>query len=143
MRVRDEDALLRLRPLAGQRGGQSGDPSQHFSNLFNAYTRAFNAEYQRTGALFQRPFGRIEVTADAYFLQLISYIHQNPQKHHFVADFRDWPYSSYHAHLSTKPTHLKREEVLVWFNGVENFARLHQDVIGPERVAALAPEDFD
>ena len=143
LRIREEEALAPLQPLARNRGGQSGDPSQHFSNLFNAYTRAFNAEYQRTGALFQRPFGRIEVTTDAYFLQLIAYIHQNPQKHRFVADFRDWPYSSYHAHLSDKPTRLKRDEVLVWFNGAEGFTRLHKQIIKPEHIEALAPEDFD
>ncbi|TEU21989.1 MAG: hypothetical protein E3J21_00945, partial [Anaerolineales bacterium] len=47
-------------------------PSQHFSNLLNAYARAFNKAYQRTGALFQRPFGRIEITSDAYFVQLVT-----------------------------------------------------------------------
>ena len=88
------------------------DPSQQFSNLFNAYAKAFNKTYWRTGTLFQRPFGRIEVDSDTYFLQLIAYIHQNPQKHGFVGDFRDWPFSSYHTLLSTKPTRLQREEVL-------------------------------
>ena len=29
-------------------------------------------------------------------LGLVLYIHQNPQKHEFVKDFREWPYSSYH-----------------------------------------------
>ena len=30
-------------------------PSQIFSNLFNAYTKAFNKSYNRHGALFERP----------------------------------------------------------------------------------------
>ena len=38
-------------------------PSQHFANLFNAYAKSFNKAYGRSGALFQRPFGRIEVTS--------------------------------------------------------------------------------
>ena len=87
-------------------------PSQHFSNLFNAYAKAFNKAYHRTGALFQRPFGRIEVASDAYFVYLVVYIHQNPQKHGFVEDFRTWLYSSYQALLSTKPTRLRREDVI-------------------------------
>ena len=33
-------------------------PSQSFSNLFNAYTKAFNKKYNRHGALFERPFQR-------------------------------------------------------------------------------------
>ncbi len=118
-------------------------PSQHFSNLFNAYARAFNKVYNRTGALFQRPFGRIEVTSDAYFVRLVTYIHQNPQKHRFVKDFRDWPYSSYHAHLSSRPTHLKRDDVLAWFDGVGHFVSAHQLPIADSEITALAPDDFD
>jgi len=68
-------------------------PSKYFSNLFNAYARAFNKAYNRTGALFQRPFGRIQVTSNTHLRHLVSYIHQNPQKHNFVDDLRDWPYS--------------------------------------------------
>src|SRR3972149_2465364 len=81
---------------------------QQFNNLFNSYAKAINKAYQRTGSLFQKRFGRIEVASDRYFLALINYIHRNPQKHGFVSDFRDYPYSSYHAMLSTKPTRLKR-----------------------------------
>ena len=65
------------------------NPSRQFSHFFNAYTRTINHTYQRTGTLFQRPFGRIPVTTGAYFARLIVYIHQNPQKHGFVEDFRD------------------------------------------------------
>ncbi len=115
-------------------------PSQHFSNMFNAYTKAVNKAYNRTGALFQRPFGRIEVTTEDYFIHLITYIHQNPQKHGLVADFRTWPYSSYHALLSTKPTRLKREIVLAWFDGLASVEALPQHKIIEH---PLAPEDFD
>jgi REP element-mobilizing transposase RayT len=87
-------------------------PSQYFSNLFNAYTKAFNKAYDRTGTLFQRPFGRIAVTSDDYLAWLVVYIHQNPRKHGFVDDFWAWPYTSYHAHLSDKPTCLQRDEIV-------------------------------
>src|SRR3990170_7367399 len=55
------------------------EPSQYFSNLFNAYTRGVNTATQRTGALFERPFERIPITSESYFLRLVVYIHQNPQ----------------------------------------------------------------
>ena len=80
---------------------------QVFSNFFNAYTKAINKAYGRTGSLFEHPFGRIQVTSEAYYSRLVIYIHRSPQKHGFVTDFRDWPYSSYHALLSAKPTRLK------------------------------------
>ena len=99
--------------------------------------------YQRTGALFQRPFGRIRIESDAHFRVLIAYIHQNPQKHGFVNDFRDWPYSSYQAHLGTKPTRLRREDVLAWFDGKAGFIEVHQQVVEGSQVSAFLPEDFE
>ncbi len=93
--------------------------------------------------MFEHPFHRIRVTTHAHLIRLVAYIHQNPQKHGFVTDFRDWPYSSYHAHLAKKPTRLKRDEVLAWFEGVERFGRAHRDMIGEQQIAALAPDDFD
>ena len=122
---------------------RSGNLSQPFSNFFNAYAKAFNKAYNRTGALFQRPFGRIEVDSDAYFTWLVVYIHQNPQKHGFVDDFRTWPYSSYRTLLSTGPTHLQRDGVSTWFDGVDNFVALHQQEVSEQKVALWVPEDFD
>ena len=117
--------------------------SQQFSNLFNAYAKAFNKTYHRTGTLFQRPFGRIEVTSDSYFMQLVTYIHQNPQKHGFVNDFRTWPYSSYQALLSTKPTRLQRDDVLTWFQGLDHFEDVHRYEVDERKIAPLVPDDFD
>jgi len=136
-RIKDEQDLSGLADLTGLK-----DPSQAFSNLFNAYARAINKAYHRTGALFQRPFGRILVTSEAYFVRLVIYIHQNPQKHGFVIDFSDWPYSSYHTLLSAKPTHLKRGAVLTWFGNADEMTATHREMIAEQQIAALAPEDF-
>ncbi len=119
------------------------DPSKQFSNLFNAYARTFNNAYRRTGALFQRPFGRIEVRSDAYFRRLVLYIHQNPQKHRFVQDFRDWPYSSYHTLLSLKQTLLQRDEVIAWFDTKDGFHFSHAQEITDPGILAFFPDDFD
>jgi hypothetical protein len=118
-------------------------PSQCFSNLFNAYTNALNRACGRTGTLFQRPFGRIEVTSNAYLTWLVVYIHRNPQKHGFVDDYRTWPYSSYHAHLSDRPTHLQREEVLEWFDGIDGLVMSHRPEAKVQLPASLVPEGFD
>ena len=142
--------LVRIKTVEEQELTGLGDlsalprkPSQQFSNLFNAYAKAFNKTYHRTGTLFQRPFGRIEVTSDSYFMQLVAYIHQNPQKHGFVNDFRTWPYSSYQALLSTKPTRLQRDDVLTWFQGVDHFEDVHRYEVDERKIAPLVPDDFD
>jgi REP element-mobilizing transposase RayT len=98
---------------------------QQLSNFFNAYTKAINKAYLRTGSLFEKRYERLEVTNDRYFLALVRYIHRNPQTHGFVKDFRDYPYSSYHAFFSAQPSFLKRSEVLSWFSGIKGFEELH------------------
>ena len=118
------------------------NPSQQFSNLFNAYAKAINKTHGRTGSLFQNPFGRVPVTSDAYFAQLITYIHQNPQKHGFVDDFRIWPYSSYHTLISTKPTRLERIEVLAWFNSMAEFRASHRLEVTEHQISSLMMDDY-
>ena len=112
-------------------------PSQQFGNLFNAYAKAINRAYDRTGSLFTNPFGRVEVTSDAHFVRVVTYIHQNPQKHGFVDDFRTWTYSSYRALISTEPTRLRRDDVLAWFGGRKGFEIAHLEEIDESLIAPL------
>ena len=112
------------------RGDLSGfkTPSQYFSNFFNAYARGVNIATQRTGAVFERPFNRIPVDGESYLMRLIVYIHQNPQKHKFVSDFRDWNYSSYHDLITNVPTRLQRDRVIQLFGSHTDFVRIHQEI---------------
>lgn len=104
------------------------EPSQYFSNFFNAYSRGVNIATQRTGALFERPFKRIPVDSESYLMRLIVYIHQNPQKHKFEDDFRNWNYSSYHELIADVPTRLQREKVMKLFGSRQDFVRIHQEI---------------
>jgi putative transposase len=119
----------------------TSNPSRAFNNLFIAYAKAFNRSFQRTGALFESPFRRKVVESDRYFTALVSYIHRNPQRHGFVDDFRDWPYSSYHAIQSSKPSRIQRETVLDWFDGRAGFEDAHvADDVDP--TAPLVADDW-
>jgi putative transposase len=120
---------VRIKEGLGDLGDLRGlkNPGQQFSNFFNAYSKAINRAYGRTGSLFENRYRRKEVTTERYFLRPIHYIHWNPQKHGFAADFRDYPYSSYHLFLMDKPTFVKRVEVLDWFGGRDGFVRQHQE----------------
>jgi putative transposase len=104
------------------------EPSQYFSNFFNVYARGINIAMQRTGALFERPFKRIPVDSETYLMRLIVYVHQNPQKHKFVEDFRDWNYLSYHDLIANVPTRLQRDRILQLFGSREDFIRVHQEI---------------
>ncbi len=119
-------------------------PSLQFGHLFNAYTKAINKAYQRTGSLFEKPFRRLEVVSDAHFINLVAYIHRNPQKHGIVDDFRAWPYSSYQEFQSKKPGRVQRDQVLNWFNDLDQFAAYHLPVQkGAGTIDYLIWEDDD
>ena len=119
----------------------SQDATQAFSNFFNSYAKGINKTYGRTGSLFEHRFRRLEVTSEAYCLRLVHYIHFNPQKHGFVADFREYPHSSYHALLSDKPTKLQRALVLEWFGGQAAFDAVHTMLSDESEIRALIAED--
>ncbi len=99
--------------------------SKQFARLFSSYTQAINKSYNRTGSLVETPFKRIEVGTESYVTDLIWYIHNNPKKHGFVDDFRGYEHSSYHSHLTNKPTKLARKQVLEWFGGMAAYKEFH------------------
>jgi hypothetical protein len=131
-----------LRPLGSETLG-SDYLSRQFSNFFNAYAKAINKAYGRTGSLFQHPFGRVPITTDRQFWNVIAYIHQNPQKHKFVNDFRDWKWSSYGIILAEKPTKLNCAEVLEWFGGKQGYLELHQQWVSDANSKWFAEDDDD
>ncbi len=99
--------------------------TQAFSNLFNAYAKAFNKQNKRTGSLFEKHFKRIKLNDENYLKQLILYVHLNP-KHHFNIDFTTYKFSSYQSIISEKETKIKRDEVLELFDEKENFIYNHK-----------------
>lgn len=117
--------------------------SQQFSNFFNAYAKSINNAYDRTGSLFQHPFGRVPITSDRQFWNVIAYIHQNPQKHKFVDDFRDWKWSSYGVLLSEKPTKLNRDVVMEWFGNKQSYVELHEQWVTDADAKWFAEDDYD
>jgi hypothetical protein len=117
--------------------------SDQFSHFFNAYAKTINKAYDRTGSLFQHPFGRVPITTDRQFWNVIAYIHQNPQKHRFVRDFRDWKWSSYGMILAEKPTKVERNAVLEWFGGKESYLELHKQWVSEADAKWFAEEDCD
>lgn len=117
------------------------DASRQFSKLFNGYAKAINKAYGRTGSLFEGRFKRLPVKSQAHLIQLVIYIHRNPEKHGFVKDFRKWPYSSYGALTSERSTRVGREAVLEWVQGQAALVDAHtgDDSTGIEH---LVPDDF-
>jgi len=99
--------------------------SNQFSKFFNAYAKAFNKRYNRTGSLLERPFDRKRVQDIKYFKNLIYYIHNNPVHHGFCKHLQDYAWSSYGSVISIKPTKIEREKIIGYFDSIGNFIDFH------------------
>ncbi|NPA44548.1 MAG: hypothetical protein GXO49_03340 [Chlorobi bacterium] len=100
--------------------------SKHFGNFFNAYAKAYNKQQNRRGSLFEDDFKRIEVKGEEYLRNLVYYLHYNPVRHGFTNGVDDWQFSSYRAFLSNKITNVEKQEVISWFEDLENFIYFHK-----------------
>lgn len=146
LRVKNEDELTQVafdqKSELSKKSDLSDAPTRAFAAFFTAYTKGINKTYLRTGRLFQEHFGRIEVDSERYFTNLVFYIHFNPQRHKFVPDFRDWPWSSYASLISAKPTRLDRAHVVSWFGGSEPLQSFHEGAVDEKLISALLLDDL-
>ncbi len=99
--------------------------SKQFANFFSSYTQAFNKQQKRMGSLFMKNFKRIKVTEDRYFRNLVHYIHYNPVEAGFCNSPAHWEHSSFQDIVSDNKTFLKRDELIDWFDDLENFKLVH------------------
>jgi hypothetical protein len=71
------------------------------------------------------PFKRKLIEDESYFKQLVLYIHNKPVHHGFCSHPVEYGWSSYLTCLSPKPTKLKRDETMEWFDNEANFKSVH------------------
>jgi putative transposase len=103
--------------------------SRQLSHFMNRYTRFINCKKRRSGTLIQGPINRKLINDDAYFINLICYIHSNPIHHGINNHHGVYPYSSYNDLIGIHPTFLERDKVLDLFGTVNNFLTAHQEFI--------------
>ena len=99
--------------------------STKWKKFFQSYALAFNRTYKRRGSLFDRPFKRNEVNRDEYITRLIRYIHQNPQKHFYTQNFREWKWSSFHEIYNKGQKRLTSCFTEEWFMSKPEFDSFH------------------
>ncbi len=128
-----EESELPVQIRNGKRG-----VSQAFSNLFNAYAKAYNLKYERRGSLFQKHPKHKEITNNKYLCQLILYVNTN-SGHHAVSEPELYEYSSFHALLGTGSTLVMRKEVHELFGDLQSFRDCLDD---KNRRIELAQESF-
>ena len=77
--------------------------SAFMHDLETAYVNWFNAVHRRSGHLFQGRFKSVPVEDNAYFANVLRYIHQNPVKSGLCIRPDDYEYSSYRDYLTDDP----------------------------------------
>ena len=102
--------------------------SNQFKNFLISYSKSFNKMYERRGSLFLDNIKRIPVHNDDYFANMIRYIHFNPVLHGFTNSPHRWKFSSIHTYYSNKRSILRRQDVIEWFGGVEEFKKFHHSI---------------
>lgn len=112
--------------------------TQAFSNLFNAYSKAFNKQNKRTGSLFEKHFKRKRVDSEDYFRTVFCYIHHNPNK-----GWENYLFSSYiyyQKETNLECFKLEKSYSLTLFEDLENLKIAHyqfksEDLQGFENLA--------
>lgn len=111
-----------------------------FGTLFNCYAQAFNKTNDRTGGLFENPFRRIQEEDDIYFMQLIKYLHFNPENHGIVHDFKQFKNSSYYDISTMKKSFIDKKSVLDYFGGLDEFRQFHSIELDEKNIISLLLE---
>ena len=68
--------------------------------IASSYVYYYNHKYLRDGHLFRERFKSEPVNDMAYFVTLLRYIHQNPQKAGLVSEVNDYKFSSWHEYFN-------------------------------------------
>ena len=73
-------------------------------------------------------------------MELIFYIHYNPQKHGLIDDFKNWTWSSYQALVSGGKTKLMRKEVIELFGNKNAFEEFHLGKVNERKISNFIGE---
>lgn len=119
--------------------------SERFRRFSLSYAKGIREQEGGNGSLFQKLFRRKLLDHQSYRTQLVLYLHRNLIHHGKAGDLSEKGWTSYYSMLSEKPTRLRRDEVLKWFDGKDNFQKLHETYVDEwkDRQKWLIEEDED
>lgn len=116
---------------------QIKDESQNLFKIMQSiqisYSNYFNKKYERVGHLFQERYKSNPVETQEYVLNLIRYIHQNPEKAGIEATDK-YKWSSYRFYLEDNDI-IDTEDILILLDGESmeekknNFIELNKKVV--------------
>lgn len=102
-----------------------GKISLIMKRMLTRYVMKFNSKYSRKGSLIENRYKSIPVENDEYFMSLIRYIHQNPQRAKIVLAPENYKWSSYNEYINKKSDITDIELVLSMME-LSEFIEFHQ-----------------
>jgi REP element-mobilizing transposase RayT/DNA-binding transcriptional ArsR family regulator len=91
------------------------------------YSYWYNNKYQRVGHLFQDRYLSEPIDSDAYLLNVIRYVHQNPLVAQMVRSTSEYRFSSYNDYLKSDAETLTDTELLLGMMKEAEFVRFHTE----------------
>ena len=93
--------------------------SRFMQCVCSVYARFFNKKYDRIGHLFQDRYASEVIESDEYFLTVLRYILQNPEKAGVCKSY-EYLWSSYRCYTYYR-TFIKRKRIMIYFNCIKDF----------------------
>lgn len=75
--------------------------SRYMHRILNAYSKFINTKYERTGHVFQGPFGAVHVRSGEQLLYLSAYVHANPLAVTEKENLLHYEWSSFQDYVKT------------------------------------------
>ena len=102
--------------------------SKAMQSLAISYSNYFSKKYEKTGHLFQNRFLSKNVETQEYLMQVIRYIHKNPEKAG-ISDLRNYTWSSFNEYIKEEKI-ITRQKFLSLFGNtmqeqIKNFKEFH------------------
>jgi putative transposase len=117
--------------------------SRIMQNVSLRYTQWFNWRHKKTGHVFQGRYKAVMVDADAYLLELASYIHLNPVRARIADRPENYRWSSHLAYLGKESLPwLETDFVLAQFSKNVAKARIKFEAFVEARLAEGRREEF-
>jgi REP element-mobilizing transposase RayT len=96
-----------------------------------SYAMRYNKEFDRIGHVFQDRYRSENITSEAYLLNVIRYVHNNPIKAGMVKNLRDYSWSSYQEYISNKTKLINIEQknfIMDFFKSCNEFISFHNQL---------------
>lgn len=105
----------------------TGNLSRAMHGLISCYAQKFNRRIGHVGHVFQDRFGSEAIEDDAYLLEVVRYIHDNPERAG-ICPRDEYPWSSYREYLGQAghAGHASTALILEMLGGVESFVEFSE-----------------